>query len=118
AEAAGQGGEVDRGGVRHGSGPRSASLALHLRQGGGLADRRRHHRLLQHLHEGVPIVLLPARRVETFFESLEEVLGHGSPHPKNEKLPPTVPPPLVDRKSTRLNSSHVQSSYAVSCLKR
>src|SRR5690625_6343255 len=29
-----------------------------------------------------------------------------------------VVPPLQDRKSTRLNSSHVASSYAVSCLKR
>src|SRR5690606_40621856 len=27
-------------------------------------------------------------------------------------------PPWIDRKSTRLNSSHVKISYAVSCLKR
>src|SRR2546430_16310101 len=31
-------------------------------------------------------------------------------------LPPPVPPP--DRKSTRLNSSHSQISYAVFCLKK
>src|SRR5690625_6382272 len=29
-----------------------------------------------------------------------------------------VPVPLVDRKSTRLNSSHVAISYAVFCLKK
>src|SRR5438477_1166544 len=28
------------------------------------------------------------------------------------------PPPLIDRKSTRLNSSHMSISYAVFCLKK
>src|SRR5690606_39391844 len=32
--------------------------------------------------------------------------------------PPEVPPPTPDRKSTRLNSSHVKISYAVFCLKK
>src|SRR6266496_3425589 len=31
---------------------------------------------------------------------------------------PGSPPPLEDRKSTRLNSSHVEISYAVFCLKK
>src|SRR5688572_32751337 len=31
---------------------------------------------------------------------------------------PPKPPPLEDRKSTRLNSSHSQISYAVFCLKK
>src|SRR5690625_7024222 len=30
----------------------------------------------------------------------------------------TIPPPITDRKSTRLNSSHVAISYAVFCLKK
>src|SRR3989442_3982370 len=30
----------------------------------------------------------------------------------------TIPPATVDRKSTRLNSSHVRISYAVFCLKK
>src|SRR5207249_8028310 len=30
----------------------------------------------------------------------------------------TINPPLADRKSTRLNSSHVSISYAVFCLKK
>src|SRR2546427_4820268 len=33
-------------------------------------------------------------------------------------FPPTTPPWGVDRKSTRLNSSHSQISYAVFCLKK
>src|SRR5688572_32586714 len=32
--------------------------------------------------------------------------------------PPPPPPPARDRKSTRLNSSHSQISYAVFCLKK
>src|SRR3712207_8873002 len=31
---------------------------------------------------------------------------------------PSVPPQIVDRKSTRLNSSHANISYAVFCLKK
>src|SRR2546430_7734343 len=31
---------------------------------------------------------------------------------------PAPPPPAADRKSTRLNSSHSQISYAVFCLKK
>src|SRR5438874_5042480 len=31
---------------------------------------------------------------------------------------PTSPPTMKDRKSTRLNSSHVEISYAVFCLKK
>src|SRR3712207_8548107 len=32
--------------------------------------------------------------------------------------PPPPPPPPADRKSTRLNSSHANISYAVFCLKK
>src|SRR5690625_7040293 len=35
-----------------------------------------------------------------------------------QRLPTRNPQPLIDRKSTRLNSSHVASSYAVFCLKK
>src|SRR5690349_22923231 len=33
-------------------------------------------------------------------------------------VPPVLPEPMGDRKSTRLNSSHVEISYAVFCLKK
>src|SRR5690349_23218195 len=32
--------------------------------------------------------------------------------------PSQLPPVIIDRKSTRLNSSHVEISYAVFCLKK
>src|SRR5438874_7264930 len=57
-----------------------------------------------------------------------EPLGAGAPAPVEAKIcPPNCPcsaePALrfvspVDRKSTRLNSSHVEISYAVFCLKK
>src|SRR5690625_6337379 len=38
--------------------------------------------------------------------------------PENDNLPLLVDEPRLDRKSTRLNSSHVAISYAVFCLKK
>src|SRR5699024_11250878 len=47
------------------------------------------------------------------------------PHPEAARsilqpkaVPPTPPQSVLDRKSTRLNSSHVSISYAVFCLKK
>src|SRR5690349_23826700 len=46
--------------------------------------------------------------------------GDGSGPRRTARLPPHPPPPQArrDRKSTRLNSSHVEISYAVFCLKK
>src|SRR5690242_21122466 len=44
-------------------------------------------------------------------------LGHGV-KPFSSLEPPTVDIELKDRKSTRLNSSHMSISYAVFCLKK
>src|SRR5688572_31440457 len=52
---------------------------------------------------------------------MPELLGAGSAHhvEANEVAALRAAPPLgVDRKSTRLNSSHSQISYAVFCLKK
>src|SRR5690606_40345746 len=38
--------------------------------------------------------------------------------PARRSVPPWPKPPRRDRKSTRLNSSHVKISYAVFCLKK
>src|SRR5436309_6545814 len=44
---------------------------------------------------------------------------HGPPSLRMERSPTTLDPPQwIDRKSTRLNSSHVKISYAVFCLKK
>src|SRR5206468_5333974 len=40
------------------------------------------------------------------------------PHRQEEKIKNGDPAILIDRKSTRLNSSHDQISYAVFCLKK
>src|SRR2546430_11452695 len=40
-----------------------------------------------------------------------------SSEPSTSTSPPATPPSTPDRKSTRLNSSHSQISYAVFCLK-
>src|SRR2546430_8549024 len=48
-------------------------------------------------------------------DSLDEVR---SVYEKVRKLPYAKPEPVSDRKSTRLNSSHSQISYAVFCLKK
>src|SRR2546427_8108966 len=46
-------------------------------------------------------------------------LGAGPlPGRQDQYLGPPGPPPVGDRKSTRLNSSHSQISYAVFCLKK
>src|SRR5439155_15310036 len=63
------------------------------------------------LHDALPIY--PVRFV---FASPENRYA-SSPRALNEKLP-LVPGVGLDRKSTRLNSSHVAISYAVFCLKK
>src|SRR5688572_32481113 len=64
-----------------------------------------------------------AAPVETAKPSRSRLMHNSSPsHPSNAKF--TVLPtwfsgsPWIDRKSTRLNSSHSQISYAVFCLKK
>src|SRR2546430_3188648 len=58
----------------------------------------------------------------TLFRSLQDrppvafgCLAHGVSPPSRAS---SVPPSATDRKSTRLNSSHSQISYAVFCLKK
>src|SRR5437773_9147969 len=58
------------------------------------------------LHDALPILLgLPKRNVPKTDDQVQ------SP-------PPISPPEPEDRKSTRLNSSHITISYAVFCLKK
>src|SRR5690349_24185070 len=45
------------------------------------------------------------------------VLSEGQPR-KRQRQAPAIHRPRPDRKSTRLNSSHVEISYAVFCLKK
>src|SRR5690625_5622990 len=71
------------------------------------------------------LTILPKEMIMKISNSIREILaqteivkndiigiGIGSPGPLDAKEG------LIDRKSTRLNSSHVASSYAVFCLKK
>src|SRR3712207_7021700 len=49
---------------------------------------------------------------------LDEVTPYESPHPSRGLPCRLHRPSVVDRKSTRLNSSHANISYAVFCLKK
>src|SRR2546429_2004251 len=53
----------------------------------------------------------------TLFRSWGSLCPPGRPHPHG-KLTRSTPPRNLDRKSTRLNSSHGYISYAVFCLKK
>src|SRR2546421_10874418 len=65
------------------------------------------------LHDALPISVAHARRVDV--QAHARVLG-ALPGQEREGL--LVDRGLEDRKSTRLNSSHDQISYAVFCLKK
>src|SRR2546430_12509006 len=71
------------------------------------------------LHDALPISVQPA--VDRDAGQFVELAGlhHARAHDVQPVIP--VPPQLgdeIDRKSTRLNSSHSQISYAVFCLKK
>src|SRR5207249_6137147 len=64
------------------------------------------------------VVLQVAKRVAQLFQSdLLHVTAFGR-LTGGDKLLPGILAPQSDRKSTRLNSSHVSISYAVFCLKK
>src|SRR5688572_31601001 len=67
------------------------------------------------LHDALPICISTRKLVESNeeHELLEALIDGAKP-----RLPEGMPPGLEDRKSTRLNSSHSQISYAVFCLKK
>src|SRR5438067_8224759 len=62
------------------------------------------------LHDALPIY----RRRTVYFAETRRDPGCGLESPR----PPAFSPRSQDRKSTRLNSSHVSISYAVFCLKK
>src|SRR5207302_7799348 len=78
-----------------------AALAIHLT---AVAVSQRHE---------APAVDLPPQPPQV----VEAVLAPPEATPPPEDIPIPEPPP-PDRKSTRLNSSHVKIPYAVFCLKK
>src|SRR2546430_10209134 len=70
------------------------------------------------LHDALPICpLSPARRSPQTAHNHAHLAPERGPGDRHDR-PRDVRHPLVDRKSTRLNSSHSQISYAVFCLKK
>src|SRR2546430_12459495 len=59
---------------------------------------------------------MPSRATQTRYFDQPVQPPPSSPNTSSET--PHPPPPAPDRKSTRLNSSHSQISYAVFCLKK
>src|SRR5256885_5794804 len=76
----------------------------------------RSHRL------GLAVQVRPElERVEVLLDERAELVrtsGHRPPPPASPARAPPAPPSREDRKSTRLNSSHLVISYAVFCLKK
>src|SRR5688572_32253367 len=76
------------------------------------------------LHDALPIFRYVSQVVEDRSGELVPVTGGArlqitlNAPAHDEEYNPTVAPGPEDRKSTRLNSSHSQISYAVFCLKK
>src|SRR3712207_9446534 len=80
------------------------------------------------LHDALPIFIpgmergdpaVQARAVATIGAlQTQEAISAGQPVPTIQPTPQPTSTPRLDRKSTRLNSSHANISYAVFCLKK
>src|SRR5690606_42156427 len=76
------------------------------------------------LHDALPISLAPARSAPRTFASRSNIVSTTTRTCGRAAIAiavpatPSVPGICTDRKSTRLNSSHVKISYAVFCLKK
>src|SRR2546426_8554847 len=62
--------------------------------------------------------LVPHRRPDETCDHEDRRNRTLNEQPDVRRLPPRMDPPEQDRKSTRLNSSHLVISYAVFCLKK
>src|SRR5256885_10552352 len=65
---------------------------------------------------GAPLAMELSREVNLDVQHASNLEGRVGPWP--DILIPAVDPIVQDRKSTRLNSSHLVISYAASCLKK
>src|SRR5439155_24039844 len=76
------------------------------------------------LHDSLPISVVVRRDRQRAPRDLVQVQREYADQGAGEREEPAAPNPgfggggLLDRKSTRLNSSHVATSYAVFCLKK
>src|SRR5688572_32731620 len=69
------------------------------------------------LHDALPILPWYFRTLQSWIATFERA-GYAVVETREQVHPETAAPLSLDRKSTRLNSSHSQISYAVFCLKK
>src|SRR2546430_17447152 len=72
------------------------------------------------LHDALPIFegRRELRAYRRTLDALQQLYGDAGAAPRRIIYYCAIPTPIGDRKSTRLNSSHSQISYAVFCLKK
>src|SRR3989442_7670916 len=70
------------------------------------------------LHDALPILVRPGRRLQRRRGGRPRRRRRLRGHRRHRRCRRGEPPVWLDRKSTRLNSSHVRISYAVFCLKK
>src|SRR5436305_9585709 len=85
-----------------------------------IMTHRTHRDLLSFPHDALPISIRPHCEQVGLLESCGDVDEPVAEDRTRHVRKPVVvaDPPQLDRKSTRLNSSHVRISYAVFCLKK
>ena len=64
------------------------------------------------LHDALPILIASPKEEEDYLMGIQDIIG------RVPMFGGSAADDTVDRKSTRLNSSHVAISYAVFCLKK
>src|SRR5690349_22015196 len=70
------------------------------------------------MHPAPPFAMLSRGDLRLVLSAPNPMGGGGQPMPDGTKPEPGGAGCISDRKSTRLNSSHVEISYAVFCLKK
>src|SRR5699024_12163531 len=70
------------------------------------------------LHDALPISIVEPSSARLSLEACQDTVGVFNPNSYISSVCNSLPLDFIDRKSTRLNSSHVSISYAVFCLKK
>src|SRR5690625_6600605 len=88
--------------------------------GGEVGEPSRNARLEVRRYAAAPVIAGPLLRIRADRSERNRLAGSAAPCPYTRHCEAAQPPwqSMGDRKSTRLNSSHVAISYAVFCLKK
>src|SRR2546430_8591849 len=103
---------AERGSTRHRPGADHLRRVIQRAEGGGSEAAR------EGLRKAAPPLPRPFPQAARFSPSPESRFASGALSPAHCQYAQRFPSQVQDRKSTRLNSSHSQISYAVFCLKK